>query len=300
MYLTVEILKKNGACGKGLKWFERTFPNGAELVDVMSHKYVTPHFLHWGYESLYSEVSEEEKQFYWNKLKINCEDKTRIFESVDIKNSNWVSESFQIVNSEYVFNSSEIASSQNILGCKNIQNSSHIFESEFIYDSKKIFLCKNVTNSHNITSSNYVINSHSINNATSVTGSTFVTSISKNKNSQIKNSHFISDCQNIKYCLFCREISDAEFMIFNKKIDQLDYENILKQLDNILKDWEMELVVNNQWPENTIPITPPIIQRNIIKQYANLPDTFWRWIKTLPYYDPQVIYSITYNPKAFD
>jgi hypothetical protein len=67
---------------------------------------------------------------------------------------------------------------------------------------------------------------------------------------------------------------------------------------DILEDFSPEFVRNNYWPEGTIPLDHPIIQRNIAQQFATLPDKFWRWVKTLPGYDPDILYSLTYIPQA--
>ena len=29
--------------------------------------------------------------------------------------------------------------------------------------------------------------------------------------------------------------------------------------------------------------------------FENLPDDFWQWVKTLPNYDPEILYSMTFN-----
>ena len=68
MILTKEILEKYDACSQGVKWFERTFPNGGELIDVINHRYTDKQFLHWGFTNL--TVSEEEKAAYYKKLNI--------------------------------------------------------------------------------------------------------------------------------------------------------------------------------------------------------------------------------------
>jgi hypothetical protein len=59
--------------------------------------------------------------------------------------------------------------------------------------------------------------------------------------------------------------------------------------------WDAELVKDNEWPECTIPLDMPTIQRNVLKQYEALPESFWRWVKTLPGYDPGILYHLTYN-----
>jgi hypothetical protein len=103
------------------------------------------------------------------------------------------------------------------------------------------------------------------------------------------------DCVNLKNCLFCHKVQNGEYLLFNKPIDAEDYENVLQQLDRMVNNFESELVKESEWPSNTIPIDTPRIQHNILEQYQGLPTSFWRWVKTLPNYDPAVLYAITYN-----
>ena len=64
----------------------------------------------------------------------------------------------------------------------------------------------------------------------------------------------------------------------------------------MLAGWEPTFTRGNYWPSAMIPLDAPTTQRNMMKQYETLPDKFYRWVKTLPGYDPMVLYSLTYNP----
>ena len=293
MFLTLEILDKYDIDEMTRDWFANAFPNGANLIEAIQHKTVMPEILH----SLFTHLTTtpQEKEVYYNKLKIDCADRETIYHCDDITNSRWVTRSSHVINSDYVFNSNDVDTCDNVLSSNNIQDSHSIFHSEFVYNSQDVIDSANINDSHNIVNCNYVVNSHSIINSSNVTGSAYVGGFVVGRNKHIKNSRFIEECEDIKHCLFCNKIAGAEYMIFNKQADADDYTMIVKQLDRLLKDWEMELVKDSIWPSQTIPLDSPIIQRNVIKQYASLPESFWRWVKTLPNYDPMVLYSITYN-----
>lgn len=293
MFLTLEILDKYDIDDSTRAWFASTFPNGERLVNVLQHKTITIEILHSIIEHL--TTTPQEKEIYYTKLKIDCADRETIYHCNDITNSRWVTRSSNVVNSEYIFNSNDVDTCNDILSSNNIQDSHKIFHSEFVYNSQDVIDSANINDSHNIVNCNYVVNSHSIINSSNVTGSAYISGFVVGRNKHIKNSRFIEECENIKHCLFCSKIADAEYMIFNKQADVEDYTMIVKQLDRLLKDWKMELVKDDVWPSQTIPLDSPVIQRNVIKQYASLPESFWRWVKTLPNYDPMVLYSITYN-----
>ena len=293
MFLTLEILERYNACKVGKDWFTHFFPNGGELMDVINHRFVDPEILHWGFTNLTTTAAE--KEAYYAKLKIDCVDCSTIYHCNDITNSKWVTRSSNVSLSEYIFGSQDVDACDNVLSSNNVQDSHQVFNSEFVYNSQAILGSKNINDSSNIVNSDYVVRSHSVYNSANVTGSAFVTGFAFGRSKHIKNSRFVEECSNIKNCLFCRGISDAEYMMFNKPVDPEDYDMIIKQLDRLLKDWEMELVKDRVWPSQTIPLDTPVIQRNVIKQYSGLPESFWRWVKTLPNYDPMVLYSITYN-----
>lgn len=295
MYITKETLIRHGACGQGLKWFERTFPNGAELMDVINHKYADRHTLHWGFANL--TTTEEEQAAYRAKLNIDCDENNyTIYESDNIHNSKYVTHSSRIFDSSYIFNCEEITRSDDILQSQNVEDSSLVYDSEFVYNSHHILKCKNVTNSHEIVCSDYVIESHHIMQAAAVKRSAWVTDFHFGLTKQITDSYFISRGQNLEHCMFCYGLDNKKYHIFNKEVSPEEFEVIHRQLFSILKDWQPEFVVDDEWPEQQIPLDAPRVQRNIIKQFANLPDKFWRWVMTLPGYDPAILYAITYQP----
>jgi hypothetical protein len=293
MFITVDILKQNKACSPGIKWFERHFPNGAELIDVINHPKVDRQTLHWGYANLIT--TDEEKVAYRKKLAIETSAEWTIYESDHVINCLYVTRSSGIKNSDYIFGSEGVTNSKNVMSSNMVENSSQIFSSNFVYDSKQVTCSKNITNSINIVNSDYIINSISVMNAASVMDSQIVHGLAPGKTRQIKNSIFISECENIDHCLFCTGIKDAEYMLFNEKIDAMQYEIIKRQLTGILNDWQPEFVKGGEWPEDTIPLDSPHIQRNIIKQFESLPETFWKWIKTLPGYNPAIVYALTFQ-----
>ena len=294
MFLTLEILEKYDACESGKKWFEHYFPDGGELIDIINHKFVTPDILHWGYTNL--TTTSEEQEAYWRKLNVDCERRWSIYESDNITNGSFVSRSSRVKLGAYVFGSKDVTDSTNVLSSSNVERSSKIFNSEFVYDSHKVSHGKNITESVNVVNSDYVVRSSSVMNAAVVTNSHFVNSLTTGTTKQIKNSMFIADCENMKNCLFCANTKNGEYLLFNQSIDTDQFDMITKQLTSILGGWQAELVCDHAWPGETIPLDSPQIQRNVLRQYKNLPETFWRWVKTLPYYNPSILYALTFQP----
>lgn len=292
MFITVDQLTNLGACGSGLKWFERHFPDGAELIDVINHPKVDTHTLHWGMAHL--TTTAEEQEAYWKKLKIDTPHPWNIYESDTITESEYVSKSSHVQDSCYIFSSTNIAECDNVSFSSDVERSHQIFGSEFVYDSARVLQGKNITQSLNIVNSDYVVRSSSVLNAAAVNNSHYIHSFAPGRTRQIRNSAFITDCVNIKNCLFCAGIQDKEYMIFNMPVEADEFELVQNQLKSLLAGWQMTLV-KDEWPEHTIPLDTPNIQRMTIEQFSNLPERFWRWVKTLPNYDPAILYMITLN-----
>lgn len=297
MFLTMEILEQYKACDNGKKWFARYFPEGGELIDVINHKYANAEFLHWGYEHL--TTSEEEKAAYYKKLGIDCENLQSVYRSDNVKNCSWVSRSSRVKDSDYVFSSKGVENSHIVSSSEEVDGSRQIFSSEFITNSEQIYHSKNVTESHNIINSDYVVSSTSVLNSMVVTNSHCISGFAGGTSKQVKDSYFLESCANVHHCMFCTGISNTEYQLFNQPIDPAQFALIEQQLRKYAGGWLMNLV-DGEWPRETIPLDAPRIQRNVIKQYSGLPETFWRWVKTLPGYDPMVLYRITYQPRLLE
>lgn len=291
MYLTKEILDKHNACGAGVDWFNENYPGGAELTEVINNPKANREFLHWGFSHL--TTSEEEKLAYYNRLKIvNCNPDT-IYKSHNINNSDYVIDSCHIIDSNYIFSSSKIDGSSNVIGSKVVTNSNKIYNSSFVTDSERVLGSVNVTDSTNIVNSDYVVGSVNVFNGNMITDSYFVSGIAPGRCMDVTDSAFVFECKNVKNCLFCANISDKEYYLFNKPIAEKHYKIIMKQFLNLIDGNEAALVL--EWPANQIPLDIPRINRNIATQYSTLSNYFWEWVKSLPNYDPWVLYTITMN-----
>lgn len=297
MYLTLEILEKHGACGEGVAWFKRHYPEGGELIDVINNPKAAPHLLHWGFNNL--NTSLEEQEAYRAKVGIDCgEMNFSIYESDNVKNSYYISRCSNVENGQYIFRSKNITNSTNVTGSELIEDSDRIYDSSFVFDSQKVLYSKNVTSSNRVINSDYVLNSNDISNGSAITNSHFVNGFTLGSSKNINDSWFIFQGQNLSNCLFCSQLKDAEYCLFNKPINKIHYDNIIRQLQTILGNEHWELV--QHWGGGTIPLDMPQLKHNITHHYRNFPQKFWNWVTTLPNYDPMVLYNITYLPELLD
>ena len=141
----------------------------------------------------------------------------------------------------------------------------------------------------NICASTMVSNSKNINFSTNVFDSMDII----NCNS-VTNSYFCKNCSNISNCLFCFGLEDAEYCVFNIPIDKKRFEVIKEQYQK----YQTELLsFVETWPENMFSnhTINTIVKFDI--WYYPIPQKFWKWVRTLPGFDPMLIYNITMLPE---
>jgi hypothetical protein len=57
-----------------------------------------------------------------------------------------------------------------------------------------------------------------------------------------------------------------------------------------------ELLFVEEWPEDSAKIENPKINTNFREWYLYIMSEFWQWARTLPNYDPMLLYRITFDP----
>ena len=280
MFLTNDILKARGACKDGQEFFKRFYPNGAELSDVIKNPLTPREMLHWGY--LHLDASEDEVALYEKTLNINnC---SRYFESENIKDSSCITYSSDITNSTEIMKSKRVSNSKDISWSEDVENSSGVYNSAFIFDSKSIGLSKTVTHSTMVYNSQYVEDSNSVNESNTVIGSSCIY-----KGQWITNSHFLTRCKNITNSIFCSDVEDGSYMMFNKPIPEIMFDSIIKQYNRIFLP-HLPLILAKDNEDRLTEIYSPEVA------YKKIPKQAWEWVKTLPNYDNKVLYDITMLP----
>ena len=282
MYLTLEKIKSLDACEAGVKWFERHFPQGAELTEVIKHPSLPSEFLHWGYH--YLQPNEKEKIGYWAKAKIECDNPQTISDSLEVINSDNVLHSRHVDNSHYICASKKVSNSEVIQSGREVKNSQWIFDGKYIENSQKVFCSNAVVNSFNISKSEQVGDCTNILESKRIKNSSFITD-----SADIENSYFLNNCQNISNGLFCDGINERKHCLFNIAVTEEIFEQTKKDLLALLKNWEMSLVPN--WGKKKIPLDFPLAAEPEM-YYKKLPSEFFNWVQTLPGYDEDILFNI--------
>ena len=125
MLITTEVLRKHKGCEQGIKYIERFYPEGAEIMTLIRDRHINKEFLHWGREHL--SVTDEELAAYCEVCRIVNTD--GFWYSQDVRDSKYVIKSKNVEGSTSIFESNDIVDSTDVVGGENIEYSHQIFYS---------------------------------------------------------------------------------------------------------------------------------------------------------------------------
>jgi hypothetical protein len=267
--------------------FEENFGVGAELIDIIKSDKVSDEFVQQ--LVLNFSLTDEDRYAYQNRMHII--NSTWVHMSRNVKNSSCVTYSDKIFDSHAIRHSNTIMNSAGINESSNVRNSEAIFHSHFVTNSFQVYQSNNVTNSSNIVKSIYVIDSESVKDSQTVIDSRHIRFCNN-----VTGARSCMWCNNLKNAIFCTNAKDEEYLLFNKPISQQQFEIIKEQYDSFIDE---KLTFSFDWPqedllEQNIFIGEPTILHNLHDHYKYISFNL-DWIKTLPNYDPLVIYELTYN-----
>lgn len=296
MFLSNEILKKYNACELGLKWFDRHYPDGVELMDFLDNArvFVGPdskilELLYWGYRIL--PYDEREKEKYREILDIDTSE--QVFESFNVINSEKVIRSHDIYNSKHIEDSTRITKSFGVHRSHDIQDSMGILNSYSIWNSNWVSMSSNVKNSYDIQAcSNIVLSGNSAwsDNITRCRGLFY--------SNDCQEVYYSQNMNNCHHCLFCKDLENASFMIFNNPVTEKDFFVIFELVQ---KPFIIHTIPIANWhkKEDTYfgytwkgLVSPS-------KIYSEVPQSGFDFLSTLPNYNSWMMYQLTLNSKSF-
>lgn len=288
MFVTIDILKKNGACEQGVRYIEQFYPNGAEMIDIIHDRHIPKELLHWGRAHLTN--SAEELSEYCKVC--NIIDSESFWYSQNINGSKYVVKSKDIFCCKSVFESEDIKYSSDIIGSENVTDSSQIFYSSMIENCQRIYKSKNVSNSINVCNSTLVVNCKNIMESSDIFNSSEIMDCNS-----VSDSYFCNNCQNINHCMFCDGLSNAEYCIFNTPVDKTRFEILVKQYNKYLTE---ELAFVREWPCDLAVNMYIAPTKKFDDWYYPINKNFWKWVRTMPFFDEMLIYRITMLPEILE
>lgn len=285
MFITANLLREYKACKQGIRYIERFYPAGAEMIDIIKDKHIPKEMLHWGREHLSS--TPEELQAYCAVC--NIIDSEGFWYSTDVINSKYIVKSKNVKDSRSIFESSDITYCQDVTNTEDAENSSLIFHSTMIDSCTKVYKGNNIVASINICNSTMVARSKNVFGSNTIFDSSEII-----RCNTVTNSHFCQDCKDIDHCLFCEGLTGVEYYIFNKPVDKNLYEMFEKQYKKYMT---AQLDFISDWPKDLIVNTHIAPTRKFDDWFHPISEKFWKWTRTLPNFDSMLIYNITMLPE---
>lgn len=285
MFITADLLRKHKACDQGIRYVERFYPEGADMIDIIRDRHISKEFLHWGREHLTN--GPEELEAYCSAC--NIVDSDGYWYSQNVAGSKYVVKSKQVTNSIGIFGSNDVINSHDIADSESVLDSMQVFGSSMVDDSEKVLKGQNITRCINVCNSIMIVDSKNIIDSCGVFDSSEII-----KGLNVYDSHFCQDCKEIKHCMFCDGLENAEYHLFNKPVDKKYYELFEKQY---LKYLTEALDFVREWPEDMIVTASVTPTRKFDDWYHPISPRFWKWVRTLPGFDSMLVYNITMLPE---
>ena len=283
MFVTQEVLDKYNACDFGKKLIARLYPDGAEISTILENRHIPIEIFHWGYD--YLPVTEGEIEQYWAACKVKDSEHVNhsknILRSICVNQSEDISYSRNIDNCKKVTSSTLISTSEEVENSREVQMSKRIKDSTYVYGASDVSFGKQIVLSNMISDSQGVVHSSNIHNSNNVVGS-----------EEISNSAFISNSKFLNNCFFCCGAEYGNGLVFNKPASPFTLNHIREVLSG-------EFSTQIMYPlsfEGDLYIEKHHFTENFGTYYQDFSKGFWDWVKTLPNYDPFVMYNLTYLP----
>lgn len=283
MFITQEILNKYHACNAGKKIMQKLYPDGAEVMELLDDKRLPVEMFHWGMR--YLPVTTEEELKYYKVCEI--EDSEEVCDSTDVKRSKYIDsskevhDSLRINSSKVVYDSENVSSSDEVYASQYVVSSSNINLSDHVYASDKIAMSNRVAHSKNIGESNDIARCEEISHGRGLY-----------RCNNVENSAFSSFLSYSSDCFFCTDLQYSRYMVFNKPATQ----EVIEEIRTKLKEFSTERLNLLQFNKDYLFTTDARFCENFGEYYLTISDDFWNWVKTLPNFDPFIMYRITYMP----
>lgn len=284
-YVNQELLVKNNVPLEFLDWFNKFYPAGTAMLGLISFSLTPVGFLYWIRDNLI--LDDQELETFLKRLEIV--DSSDVFHCCQVTEGKNVTFSDRVFQSSYVCLSKDVSNSKDVQRSEEVTNSCQIFDSHFVDKSQQICMSSGIEESGNVVHSNSIFESYNIIDSFNILESRELRNCS-----DMTNSAFCADSSGLSNCLFCFGLKNASFHIFNKPVDEKRYNFFIKRYKSLLKQTMLSFI--EEWPEDetgAINLSP---SKNFKKYYADLPLSFISWIKSMPGYDPEILYSITMLP----
>lgn len=277
MLLNKEILIKHRAPEEIIEIFNLSYPDNKDIdiIDIINDGPIK--LVKWIEQFLYSPKDISDKM----KERLAIKNSIQVYNSSQINNSYFIINSDDVKDSKHVSNSLSIENSDFVINSRSVKDSFKVYCSKYVFQSEDVIESSNINGSNNIRESKFVVNSSNILNGNNVNYSNHLLNCNN-----IYNSCLCSQVNNSKNCLFCCDLEEKEYYLFNKPISEQIYQIIFEQYQSIMN----KQLILFKTPRNLV-VPEKTKKKSIL--FSDFSKNEWQWVETLPNYDKDLMAYLT-------
>lgn len=230
-----------------------------------------------------SSIPNDLKHWTFSMALLTEEDKQLYMEYFNIKNSQAVFKSNDIIDSYRIYNSDNVSNSSFIIESKCIEDSHYVVGSEGIYSSEQITDCEEMADCFNAHNCRFLTKSDNAYWSSDCVDSSWIIDCHNGRDLMICND--CADAHNLICCYGLYDTNPAQFFIFNKEVEPEVFRQVEKRLNRVFFD------------EYTMPGDRKIPTCGSADLFVNCSTAkLIEIFSKLPNYDPQIMYKISFVP----
>lgn len=219
---------------------------------------------------------------------MKCHNSTNIWGCYDVQDCNGLIDVWHAQQCTDMSNCHDMTNSNHCLESSACENSQFIFSSQFITNSQGVIQSSTITDSHNILYSTFIQNCTDILHGTNLNNCTQLQFCI-----DCEDTYFSRNCHKLQHSFFCCDTDDGDYLLFNQPYNPSFYKTIKTQYDKLIKSFKYV----DTWETKVLQYEIPESHINPMYFLESQSTELWAWVRTLPHFDTQLMYRLTYLPE---
>jgi hypothetical protein len=171
-----------------------------------------------------------------------------------------------------------------VVESQKIQKSTQVFDSKDIVNSTRVGASSNIFDSQDVYKGNKIYRSRAIIESEDLTNCSMI-----RKGAKLSDSLYCANCENSGNLMFCFDQKGQDYLLFNKPITEEEFESVKEKILSFGAEEVFPTFDFGEFPQYRDT------GFNLLTIYFS--PEFEAFIKTLPNYDPFIMFKITKNTK---
>lgn len=269
------------------------FPDGVEPLELMEKMPHLPLIFWHAARTCFIDTDEETEKY--NKIceNVECD---RAINSDHVTNGEVVVRSSYVKDGSYVFDSTSVSNSHYVYFSSRVENCDEVKLSNDVSDCTFVMNSTNVRDSVEICESDFINWSKNIMFGRNINDSQFIY-----KSNDLVDCYFSGFLRNCKHCMFCSNLEDAEYYIFNKQVGRDTFETWKESLMFMLSDEdEFSSFITVRADEKINAYRRYAYSLRFDSVFNGLSEDFYGWISNLPNYSDEKFLNLFFKEWKFE